>query len=72
MAKEGVNLSNLEKYCSNFFGSNVKKLGNNGNKKSEFDENFVSCLGALKIIKDGWETAAIPELINKNIQLKIE
>ena len=39
-------------------------------KESELqsDENFASCLGALRIIKDGWETEAIPELINKNSQ----
>ena len=29
------------------------------------DENFSPCLGALKIIKDGWETEAIPEPVNK-------
>ena len=48
----------------------VKKLGKNNKKESETqsDENFVSCLGALKIIKDGWETEAIPVLINKNSQ----
>jgi len=63
----GSNLSNLEKYCSNFFGSNVRKKGNNIDENGgEFDENFTSCLGALTIIKDGWETEAIPELTNKN------
>ena len=66
----GSNLFSLEKYCSNFFGLKVKKLGNNTKKENEtqFDENFASCLGALKIIKDGWETEAIPVLINKNSQ----
>ena len=38
----------------------------------EFDvnleKNFTSCLGALKIIKDGWETEAIPEIGSKNIK----
>jgi len=28
----------------------------------------VSSLGALKIIKDGWETEAIPEIVEKNIK----
>ena len=48
----------------------VKKLGKNNKKKSgtQSDENFASCLGALKIIRDGWETEAIPELININNQ----
>jgi len=66
----GSNLSNIERYCSNFFGSNVKKLGKNNKKgnESESNENFVSCLGALKIIKHGWETEAIPKLVNKNRQ----
>ena len=66
----GSNLYNLEKYCSNFFGSSVKKIGKNNTRenKSEFDENFASCLGALSIIKDGWETEAIPELEDKHGQ----
>jgi len=66
----GSNLCNLEKYCSNFFRSDVKKLGKNEIKgeKGESHENFTSCLGALKIIQDGWETEAIPELVNKNRQ----
>ena len=66
----GSNLYNLEKYCSNFFGSSVKKIGKNNTRenKSEFDENFASCLGALKIIKDGWETEAIPEPVDKLAQ----
>ena len=66
----GSNLFNLEKYCSNFFGSNVKKLDKNIEKESqgESDIQFASCLGALKIIKDGWETEAIPELVDENSQ----
>ena len=66
----GSNLFNLEKYCSDFFGLKVKKLGKSNKKKSEIqsDEDFDSCLGALKIIKDGWETEAIPEISGKNIE----
>ena len=26
----------------------------------------ASCLGALKIIRDGWETEAIPGIVNQN------
>ncbi len=55
----GSHATNLENYCSNFFKNNVKK-------KFIDDENFASCLGALKIIKHGWETEAIPESINEN------
>ena len=70
IVESGSNLFNLEKYCSSFFGSEVKKLGKNNKKvnQAQSDEIFDSCLGALKIIKDGWETEAIPELINKNSQ----
>ena len=44
------------------------KSDKNNKKESEtqYDEKFASCLGALRIIRDGWETEAIPELINTN------
>ena len=29
-------------------------------------ENFSSCLGALKLIQNGWETEAIPKKVDKN------
>ena len=47
---------------SNFFESKAKKIGSNNKNDTalNLDENFDSCLGALKIIKDGWETEAIP------------
>ena len=32
------------------------------------NEEFAACLGALHVIKEGWETEAIPESINKNNQ----
>ena len=66
----GSNLFNLEKYCSNFFEANVKTKTKNykEEKESKMNQNFAACLGAIKIIKDGWETEAIPEVINKNIQ----
>ena len=59
----GSNILNLENYCSKFSGLNVKKL--EINNKNEFDQNFASCLGAMKIITEGWETEAIPEPFNK-------
>jgi hypothetical protein len=45
-------------------------LSKNYKKESERkkDEEFAACLGALHVIKDGWETEAIPESINKNNQ----
>ncbi len=31
----------------------------------DLEKDFTPSLGALKIIKDGWETEAIPELKNR-------
>ena len=67
MVGGGSNLINLEQYCSNFFKIHVNKLDEKNklkNNKRIYD-NFSSCLGAMKIITDGWETEAIPEPINK-------
>ena len=65
----GSNISNIEKYFINFFGSNIKILNKNTLEKDKVvEKNFASCLGALKIIKDGWETEAIPEISDKNIE----
>ena len=66
---EGSNLSNLEKYCLNFFGSNANKKNlNNIENHDDLEKNFAPCLGALKIIKEGWETEAIPEIRERNIE----
>tara|TARA_B100000315_G_scaffold42575_1_gene37463 strand:+ start:142 stop:1371 length:1230 start_codon:yes stop_codon:yes gene_type:complete len=65
----GSDISNIEKYFINFFGSNIKILNKNTLEKDKvLEKNFASCLGALKIIKDGWETEAIPEISGKNIE----
>ena len=65
----GSNFTNLEKYCSNFFETSVKSLDkNNINNDEILEKNFSSSLGALRIIKDGWETEAIPEIGGKNIE----
>ena len=62
-------LSNLEKYCENFFGFSTNTHDSNDGKNDiSLEKNFVSSLGALKIIKDGWETEAIPEISDKNIK----
>ena len=37
-----------------------KDKNNKKENEGESEENFASCLGALEIIKDGWETEAIP------------
>ena len=63
----GSHLLNIEKYCEKFFRQRIIKLSNNEEKTDiDLEENFNSCLGALKIIKDGWETEAIPEAVGKN------
>ena len=65
----GSDISNIEKCFINFFGSNIKILNKNTLEKDKvLEKNFASCLGALKIIKDGWETEAIPEISSKNIE----
>ena len=66
---EGSNLVNIEKYFVNFIGPNVKKIDkNNLERDVSFEKNFASCLGAIKIIKDGWETEAIPKISDKNVR----
>ena len=67
----GSNLLNLEKYFDNFFGTNIKKIkenNSNNNITMDLEKNFLACLGALKIVIDGWETEAIPETDGKNIE----
>ena len=67
LAGGGSNLLNIEKCFINFFGANVKKVDKKSlQKDSDLQENFASCLGALEIIKDGWETEAIPGIVNQN------
>tara|TARA_Y100000590_G_scaffold84968_1_gene94958 strand:- start:1309 stop:2538 length:1230 start_codon:yes stop_codon:yes gene_type:complete len=63
----GSKLLNIEKHCEKFFGQRIKKISDNNNEKEkDLEKNFASCLGAFKIIKDGWETEAIPEKVDKN------
>mgnify|MGYP001265470679 FL=1 len=65
---EGTKLSNLGTYTANFFSLNVNKIDLFNNKDhDDLEKNFASCFGALKIIKDGWETEAIPKIKEKNI-----
>jgi len=62
---EGSKLLNLEKYLISFFGINVKKKIN---ENESLKNNFTASLGAIKIIVDGWETEALPEVDNKKMQ----
>ena len=66
---ESSNLFNIEKYFGNFFGADVKRIEkNNSEKDMDLEKNFAPCLGALKIIKDGWETEAISKMSDRNIE----
>jgi len=58
----GSNLLNIEKYFADFLDLNVKKRNKDN---SNLENSFSSCIGALKIIKEGWETEAIAEISNK-------
>jgi len=63
------NLFNIEKYFIKFLGFNVRREEKHyKNKDESLEKNFASCLGALKIIKDGWETEAIPEVSSAKIE----
>ena len=59
----GSRFLNLSKYCSKLFNSDVKKIESPQSEKAFLGQkdNFVACIGALKLIKDGWETEAIPQ-----------
>ena len=62
----GSHLVNMDKYFSNFFQIEIRKIEKYGknNNEDNLAENFSSCLGAFKLIKNGWETEAIPESID--------
>ena len=62
---ESSDLINLEIYFVNFFGHNVRKV-NKSSEIQDIEKNFAPSLGALKIIKDGWETEAIAEISDKD------
>jgi len=68
----GSNLLNMDQYSSSFFGSKVERLIKHQKIKNKNDmmEQFSSCLGALKLIKNGWETEAIPEKVGSYSQNK--
>ncbi len=60
---EGSNLTNIQKYCQNFFGLNTTVR-----RKDNLEKNFSACLGGIRIMKEGWETEAIPEIKVKSIE----
>ncbi len=67
----GSNLNNLDNYCSHTFGPNLSSIvKKNASELEGFEKNYASFIGAIKIIKDGWETEAIPEIRDSNIEKK--
>ena len=72
IAGGGSKLLNIEIFCSKFFNDEVHKLGkiDKENSKDGSLEFFFSCLGAIKLIKDGWETEAIPQMAGKYAEKK--
>ena len=72
IAGGGSNLQNIEIFCTKFFNEEVYKLGKVGEEKNK-SENlkfFFACLGAIKLINDGWETEAIPKTSGKYTEKK--
>ena len=66
---EGLNLLNIKEYFASFFGSGTKiKNENNSNNYDNLEKKFNACLGAIRIIKDGWETEAIPKISDRNLE----
>ena len=67
LAGNEFNLSNIEFFFSNYFGPNTNKFTIHDVKKNyNLEKNFAACIGAIKLIKDGWETEAIAEISEKN------
>ena len=60
---EGSNLTNIQKHCQTFFGLNTIVR-----RRDDLEKNFLVCLGGMRIIKEGWETEAIPEIKVKSIE----
>ena len=60
---EGSEFINIQEYCQNFF-----KLNTIIEKKDDLEKNFSACQGGIRIIKEGWETEAIPEIKIKSIE----
>ena len=64
----GSHLPHLNKLCSTFFSTDIRVLGslkNNFDQKVKNKDRLDSCNGALKIIYYGWETEAIPAMVDK-------
>ena len=68
----GSKISNLKNFSSDYFNVDTKLIEfskKDSNSLGNKDEIYDSCNGALKIIHSGWETEAIPEVVNKERKL---
>ena len=60
-------MSNVTKHASIGSGTKIKNE-NNSNNYDNLEKKFNACLGAIRIIKDGWETEAIPKISDRNLE----
>ena len=68
-SKPGINLAihqncnfiDVENYFADFFQFNIKKNKN----MEDVKKNFIACLGAVELTKNGRETEAIPQIDDK-------
>jgi len=60
---EGINFINIHEYCQNFLELNTA-IG----RKDDLEKKFSACKGGIRIINEGWETEAIPEIKIKSIE----
>ena len=69
LAGHGSDLLNIDIFFVNILGPNVKKMDkNNFENEVGLEKNLATCFGAFKIIKEGWETEAIPKKNIKSIE----
>jgi len=60
---EGSNFINIQEHCQSFFELNTI-IG----RKDDLEKNFSACQGGIRIINEGWETEAIPEMRIESIK----
>ena len=60
---EGSNFINIQEHCQKFLELNTV-IG----RKDDLEKKFSACKGGIRILKEGWETEAIPEIKIKSIE----
>ena len=63
----GSNIINFNQFCSDFFKCEIKTIKTTDNIQTSVEESasYSSCLGAIKILKDGFDTEAIAQNPNE-------